>query len=148
MSRSYRFDSNYESMRPHSAWARREVRRARDARAERHVDEATFRCGHCKLMVGPVPSGGRQRNHCPTCLYSRHVDGKTPGDRASECGALMAPIGTFARPDGEQVVVHRCGGCGFVRACRVAADDNPLSLMRLPLLPPLELAAVRERRRA
>ena len=57
--------------------------------------------------------GGKHRNHCPFCLYSRHVDGATPGDRASQCGSSMAPVAVFERPGGEQVVVHRCLGCGF-----------------------------------
>lgn len=81
-------------------------------------------------------TGGRQRNHCPGCLHSLHVDGKTPGDRASHCRSLMAPVGTFFRPNGEQVVVHRCLGCGFERNNRIAADDNPLLLMRLALVAP------------
>ena len=75
-------------------------------------------------MVGPLPSGGRHRNHCPTCLHSRHVDGRTPGDRASECGGTMAPVGLFARPNGEQAIVHRCLACGFERHNRIAADDD------------------------
>lgn len=96
----------------------------------------TFRCRACKRMVGPTLSGGRHRNHCPVCLHSRHVDGKTPGDRASDCRSLMAAVGLFARPSGEQVLVHRCLGCGFERYNRVAADDNPLAIMQLPLVVP------------
>lgn len=94
----------------------------------------TFRCRACKQMVGPTLSGGRHRNHCPFCLHSRHVDGKTPGDRASDCRSLMAAVSLFARPSGEQVIVHRCLGCGFERYNRVAADDNPLAVMQLPLV--------------
>jgi hypothetical protein len=96
----------------------------------------SFKCGHCKAFIGPTISGGRHRNHCPLCLYSRHVDDKRMGDRASECRALMAPIGYFFRPKGEQVVVHRCLGCGFERHNRVAADDSFLVLAELPELPP------------
>jgi hypothetical protein len=96
----------------------------------------SFKCGHCKAFVGPTIAGGRHRNHCPLCLYSRHVDDRRMGDRASACRALMAPIGFFYRPKGEQVVVHRCLGCGFERHNRVAADDNFLVLAELPELPP------------
>ena len=78
--------------------------------------------------------GGRHRNHCPFCLHSRHVDNVTPGDRASQCGSSMAPVAVFARPSGEQAVVHRCLGCGFERHCRVAADDDAAVLMRLPVV--------------
>jgi hypothetical protein len=87
-------------------------------------------------MVGPTVSGGRNRNHCPHCLYSRHVDASTPGDRASDCGASMQPVGVFLRPKGEQVVVHRCLGCGFERHNRIAADDSDSLLDALPGVEP------------
>lgn len=93
----------------------------------------SFKCKRCKSFVGAPPSGGRHRNHCPACLYSLHVDGKTPGDRSSTCRSLMEPVRTSFRPNGGQEITHRCLGCGFERYCRVAADDSPLLLMRLPL---------------
>lgn len=74
--------------------------------------------------------------HQPGCLHSLHVDLKRPGDRASPCRVLMAPVGTFIQRNGEQSVVHRCLGCGIERHNRVAADDNPLLLLRLPLYEP------------
>lgn len=95
-----------------------------------------FRCRHCGTFVGPLPCGGRHRNHCPCCLYSRHVDGDRPGDRASDCGGSMAPVGFFVRRKGEYVVVHRCLSCGFERHNRIAADDDLDLLLRLPALPP------------
>jgi len=48
----------------------------------------------------------------------------------------MAPIGVFARPNGEQVLVHGCLGCGFERHNRVAADDDAAAVMRLPVVAP------------
>lgn len=92
----------------------------------------SFKCGRCRAFIGPTVSGGSHRNHCQFCLTSRHVDLRRPGDRASPCRALMAPVGTFFRPKGEQVVLHRCNGCGLQRHNRVAADDDPLALLRLP----------------
>lgn len=96
----------------------------------------SFKCGRCRAFIGPTVSGGHHRNHCPLCLTSRHVDARRPGDRASPCRALMAPVGTFFKPKGEQVVVHRCNGCGIERRNRVAADDNPLALLRLAPVTP------------
>jgi hypothetical protein len=87
-------------------------------------------------MVGPIRWGGRHRNHCPGCLYSRHVDDKRPGDRAARCGGSMAPVGVFARRSGEQVVVHRCLTCGVERRNRIAADDDIAVVLRLPVVPP------------
>ena len=49
----------------------------------------------------------------------------------------MAPGGVFIRGKGEQVLVHHCLGCGLERHNRVAADDDFVAVMRLPLLPGL-----------
>jgi rubrerythrin len=102
----------------------------------RAIISEPFKCRNCKAFIGEPPTGGQQRNHCPMCLYSLHVDDKTPGDRASECRSLMEPIGVFYRRNLEQVVVHRCLGCGFTRYNRIAADDNPILLGELPIVDP------------
>ncbi|WP_246039341.1 RNHCP domain-containing protein [Dictyobacter alpinus] len=81
-----------------------------------------------------MPYGGYHRNHCPFCLYSRHVD-TSKGDRLNECGSRMAPIGYFQRPNGEYVLVHRCLGCDFERFNRIAGDDNFDLVLALPLVP-------------
>lgn len=107
------------------------ARRRRNSRS----GEDVFRCRHCHHLIGPLPSGGHHRNHCPMCLYSRHVD-NTIGDRLSECRARMEPIGFFQRPNGEYVLVHRCLGCGLERFNRIAADDNFDFMLTLPELPP------------
>ena len=91
-----------------------------------------FRCRHCRMFVGVLPSGGRHRNHCPFCLYSRHVDAKTMGDRLSDCGGSMQPAAAFVRPNGEYTIVHRCMECGVERHNRIAADDDYDLVERLP----------------
>gem|GEM_PF-2393653 len=96
--------------------------------------QESFRCRHCRQMIGPTISGGRHRNHCPLCLYSRHVDDRRPGDRASTCGSVMAPVGLLTRRNGEPVILHRCLGCGREKPNRIAADDNDLALEALPPL--------------
>jgi hypothetical protein len=109
----------------------------RKARERRKADiSEPFKCRNCRAFIGMPPTGGQQRNHCPMCLYSLHVDGRTPGDRASDCRSLMEPIGVFYRRNMEQVLVHRCLGCGFVRYNRIAADDNPILLSELPVIDP------------
>ncbi len=91
---------------------------------------------YCKRFVPSLPSGGHHRNHCPYCLYSRHVDATVSGDRASGCRGLMEPTGAFQRPNGEHVVVHRCQSCGFERFNRIAADDDFDLVLSLPVAPP------------
>lgn len=103
--------------------------RPRVRRNENHP----FRCGSCRAFVGQTVSGGRHRNHCPFCLASRHVDRRRPGDRESSCRAMMPAIGVAYRADGEQMLIHRCNGCGAERQNRIAADDDPAAVMRLPL---------------
>ncbi|GCE47557.1 RNHCP domain-containing protein [Thermosporothrix hazakensis] len=100
------------------------------------VKEEVFKCRHCKRFVCPLPSGGKHRNHCPFCLYSRHVDAKKPGDRLSECGSVMQPVARFVRNAGEDVLVHRCLGCGVERFNRIAADDDYELMLSLPQVPP------------
>ena len=78
--------------------------------------------------------GTQHRNHCPYCLWSRHVDIE-PGDRASDCLASMEPIAIAVRKGGEWVLVHRCNGCGELSTNRTAGDDDPLLLMQIAVRP-------------
>ena len=50
-----------------------------------------FICEYCGRKVLPL-SNGSYRNHCPFCLFSKHIDIK-PGDRMNKCEGLMGPIG-------------------------------------------------------
>ena len=43
----------------------------------------------------------------------------------------MPAVGVAFRADGEQMLVHRCNGCGIERQNRIAADDDPVAVMRL-----------------
>ena len=98
-------------------------------------------------VVVSAGSGSDHRNHCPNCLSSLHVD-EEPGDRASDCGGLMDPIGVWVRKNGEWAVIHRCRRCGKLSSNRVAADDNPMKLMSIALkpltLPPFPLERIQE----
>ena len=100
----------------------------------RNETDQAFKCGHCKQFIGAPIAGGRQRNHCPNCLYSRHVDDTMPGDRKSTCGSLMKPIGIMSRRNGEEVLIHECLGCGKQDPNRIAADDNPVLLETIPAM--------------
>ena len=95
----------------------------------------SFRCRHCGLDVSIHAVGTAHRNHCPNCLWSRHVDDDSPGDRAADCGSVMEPIAITVRGDGEWALVHRCTGCDTLRLNRSAGDDNALLLLRLAVKP-------------
>jgi hypothetical protein len=82
-----------------------------------------FLCEHCGREVKPL-SNGSYRNHCPFCLYSKHVD-NLPGDRASECGGLMEPVGVIYKSNKKGFQLkHRCLRCGHEGYNIVAAEDE------------------------
>ena len=93
-----------------------------------------FICRNCGYCVPPPESGTRNRNHCPHCLWSLHVDLRT-GDRRSGCRGQMEPAGIRVLPDGEWAIIHRCVKCGFLRSNRIAGDDNEGALLALALRP-------------
>jgi len=88
----------------------------------------------CGLDVPLDAPGTAHRNHCPSCLWSRHVDNE-PGDRASDCFGSMEPIAITVRGDGEWVLIHQCKSCGTIHANRSAGDDNALLLLRIAVKP-------------
>lgn len=97
-------------------------------------DPAGFTCIRCRQHVAGETWGTRHRNHCPACLWSRHLD-EQPGDRRAACRSPMRPIGIEVREDGEWAIIHRCTGCGVIRTNRIAGDDSELALLQLVLRP-------------
>lgn len=67
---------------------------------------------------------GSYRNHCPHCLYSRHVDADRPGDRAADCRALMRPVAVEHHSAKGLMLVHHCTSCGTRRRNRTAEDPH------------------------
>ncbi|MCC6909637.1 MAG: RNHCP domain-containing protein [Phycisphaerales bacterium] len=96
--------------------------------------ETGFTCIHCRQAVSPQAYGTSHRNHCPQCLWSRHVDEQV-GDRRCACRGPMEPIALEVRRDGEWAIVHRCTGCNTLRTNRIAGDDHVLTLLSLALRP-------------
>jgi ribosomal protein L37E len=77
-----------------------------------------FVCEKC----GEEVMGNGYTNHCPNCLWSKHVD-INPGDRASTCQGLMKPIAVVLEK-GEYVLTQHCEKCGFERRKKVERQDN------------------------
>ena len=77
-----------------------------------------FICENCGTQV----TGNGFTNHCPVCLCSKHVD-NDPGDRAQECGGLMAPIDVDIKR-GETIIIQQCLVCGFRRKNKMQENDN------------------------
>lgn len=92
-----------------------------------------FKCAHCRTYVScePLLAGVQNRNHCPYCLWSRHLDLERPGDRLAACREKMQPVGLtlkrrpkkYGTERGELMLIHVCLDCGKVSINRIAADD-------------------------
>jgi RNHCP domain-containing protein len=94
-----------------------------------------FRCAHCHAIVScaHVLSGVNNRNHCPYCLWSCHLDLYIAGDRLSACKAPMKPLGLTMKKGrnkyqrdarGELMLIHECVECKILSINRIAADDD------------------------
>ena len=114
----------------------RETRRRRHVRGGPYPPAPAegFVCEHCGRYVPGEAPGTRHRNHCPLCLWSRHVD-ISPGDRRSGCRGDMEAIAVSVKRNGEWMLVHRCVECGKLSGNRTAGDDNELALMSLAVKP-------------
>jgi hypothetical protein len=77
-----------------------------------------FVCENCGTSV----AGNGFTNHCPKCLYSKHVD-IFPGDRAENCDGLMKPIAAEEN-GGEWSITHHCLKCSKEQKNKVSKEDN------------------------
>jgi len=84
-----------------------------------------FTCEHCGTDV----MGTGYTNHCPECLWSKHVD-IDPGDRRATCGGMMEPV-SYENIKGDDRVVHRCLACRHKKANRISPDDKIDAILQL-----------------
>jgi DNA-directed RNA polymerase subunit M/transcription elongation factor TFIIS len=77
-----------------------------------------FVCEKCGNSV----QGNGYTNHCPECLWSKHVD-VFPGDRAGDCGGMMEPI-RIEKKGREYTIVHKCTKCGLEKPNKALKEDN------------------------
>ena len=80
----------------------------------------SFTCYNCGQEVKPL--GYTARDHCPNCLYSKHVD-IMPGDRLNTCKGLMKPIG-IEKYKNTYKIIYRCSKCHQIHKNIMANDDN------------------------
>lgn len=84
-----------------------------------------FVCEHC----GAAVVGDGYTNHCPHCLWSKHVDVE-PGDRAAACGGMMEPT-ALEGATGKYRIIHSCIRCKITRPVSVAKDDDIQAVLAL-----------------
>ncbi len=86
-----------------------------------------FSCEKCGFFV----KGNGYTNHCPHCLWSKHID-INPGDRLALCGGMMGA--KSVETDGDtHIIVHQCIQCNYQKRNKVSKEDDfdvVLELMR------------------
>lgn len=84
-----------------------------------------FTCEHCGERV----SGTGYTNHCPKCLWSKHVD-IDPGDRMEVCGGMMKPT-RLELISGKYSILHQCVNCGHQKRNKKNENDDQDTLIAL-----------------
>ena len=83
------------------------------------IDEK-FICENCNKLVEKLEYTAR--DHCPHCLYSKHVD-ILPGDRKNPCKGLLIPIGIEKYRDTYKII-YKCNKCNQLHKNIMATDDD------------------------
>ena len=82
--------------------------------------DENFVCENCGKEVSTL--NYTARDHCPYCLYSKHVD-INPGDRANECKGLLKPVGIEKFKDTYKII-YKCTKCNKEHKNIMANDDD------------------------
>ena len=90
------------------------------------LDEG-FICEHCGKEVKKAEYTAR--DHCPYCLYSKHLD-INPGDRSNNCKGLLEPIG-IEKFKNKYKIIYKCKKCNELHKNITAADDNFEAIIQL-----------------
>ena len=87
-----------------------------------------FGCERCGERV----VGDGYTDHCPKCLWGKHVDKEVPGDRDSECRGMMEPIkAEFLISNLQFKIKYQCLKCGHEFWVRQGDGDDKEKLMKL-----------------
>lgn len=93
-------------------------------------NDEEFICENCGKKVGKLVYSSR--DHCPYCLYSKHVD-ILPGDRSNECRGLLKPIGIEKYKDTYKII-YKCDKCHEMHKNIAANDDNYDEIINLSVI--------------
>jgi len=85
-----------------------------------------FECENCGERV----VGDGYTDHCPKCLWGKHVDEIVPGDRQSSCKKLMKPVGIIYK-NGKFKIHYKCSGCSHEFWVREGEEDDREKLLEL-----------------
>lgn len=88
-----------------------------------------FICENCGNEVKPL--NYTSRDHCPYCLYSKHVD-INPGDRLNTCKGLLKPIG-IEKFKNTYKIIYKCNKCKTLHKNIMANDDDMNKIIELSI---------------
>ena len=89
-----------------------------------------FICENCNKLVKKLEY--TSRDHCPYCLYSKHVD-INPGDRANNCKGLLVPY-QIEKFKNTYKIIYKCSKCNIIHKNIVAKDDNYEKIIELSVI--------------
>ncbi|MEK7098661.1 MAG: RNHCP domain-containing protein [Patescibacteria group bacterium] len=95
-----------------------------DSKFQRRIED--FTCEQCSAQV----KGNGYTNHCPKCLWSKHVD-IHPGDRAATCGGMMEPVSVEGSTGSPYRIRHRCIMCHHEKINDANLGDSADALVAL-----------------
>lgn len=84
------------------------------------MKDENFICENCNKSVKKLKYTAR--DHCPYCLYSKHVD-INPGDRLNTCKGLLKPI-KIEKFKNTYKIIYECEKCKKLHKNIMANDDN------------------------
>lgn len=84
-----------------------------------------FKCYNCKTLV----YGTGYTDHCPNCLWSKHVDIK-PGDRQAKCNGKMKPIAVEVKTK-KYIIYYQCIKCNYKYRVKASSFDNMTEIIKL-----------------
>lgn len=86
-----------------------------------------FICENCQQKVEKL--NYTARDHCPHCLYSKHVD-INPGDRQNSCCGLLKPI-SIEKFKNTYKIIYKCQKCNQLHKNIMANDDDYNQIIEL-----------------
>jgi hypothetical protein len=84
-----------------------------------------FTCSNC----GSEVKGDGYTDHCPGCLWGKHVD-NFPGDRENQCQGILEPIRAEKKKDSYRII-YRCQKCRGEVVNKMAKNDDFERLLEL-----------------
>lgn len=84
------------------------------------IDEE-FICEVCGKNVSKLDYTAR--DHCPYCLFSKHLD-INPGDRMANCNGVLKPIDIEKGKKDIYKIIYKCEKCGMIKKNKTANDDD------------------------